>query len=114
MRGSRGAALLEVLAAVAILGIAGLAFLELLGAGTRAEAGARMRERELADAERLVAAWSLLTARELDQRLGRRNVGPYIVGVQRPERGLYRIAIERGHIEELVTVVYRRDTRDVR
>ncbi len=114
MRRERGVALLEVLAAVVILGVAGLAFVELVAGGTRAVAIARERERELADEERLLAAWTLLKQGELDQRIGERAVGPYVVRVQRPERGLYRIAIERNEapgVEDLVTVVYR-EVRD--
>jgi prepilin-type N-terminal cleavage/methylation domain-containing protein len=110
----RGVALIEVLAAVAILGVAGLAFVELVSAGTRAERGSRVRERELADEERLLAAWTLLKREELDQRIGERSVGPYVIRVQRAERGLYRLAIERRAapgVEDLITVVYR-EVRD--
>ena len=110
MHGERGVALLEVLAAVVILGVAGLALVELVTGGTRAAAVARDRERELADEERLLTAWSLLKREELDQRIGDRAVGPYVMRVQRPERGLYRLAVERSvapGVEELVTVVYR-------
>jgi hypothetical protein len=117
MHGERGVALIEVLAAVAILGVAGLALVELVAGGTRAVALARDRERELADEERLLTAWSLLRRDELDQRIGERVVGPYVVRVQRPERGLYRLAVERRAapgIEELVTVVWRVEARDAR
>jgi hypothetical protein len=110
-------ALLEVLAAVVILGVVGLALVELVGGGTRAVAVARKREQELADEERLLAAWTLLRREELDQRIGERGIGPYVVGVQRPERGLYRIAIERKEapgMEDLVTVVWRGDPSDAR
>lgn len=105
----RGIALLEVLVAVAILGVATLSLLELVGAGIRAVAVARERERELADEERLLAAYTLLTRGDLDRRLGDRAVGPYIAIVQRPERTLYRVALRRSmaEIEDLVTVVYR-------
>jgi len=106
----RGVALLEVLAAVVILGVAGLALLELVAAGTRAVSAARARERELADEERLLAAYTLLARADLDRRLGRRAVGPYVADVQRPERTLYRIALirsETADVEDLVTVVYR-------
>lgn len=109
-RGERGVALLEVLAAVAILGVAGIGFVELVAAGTRAVSGARVRERELADEERLLAAYTLLARADLDRRLGRREVGPYFADVQRPERTLYRIALIRRtapDIEDLVTVVHR-------
>jgi len=108
----RGVALLEVLAAVMILGVAGLALVELVGGGTHAVAVARERERKLADEERLLAAWTLLRREELDQRIGERTVGPYVVGVQRPERGLYRIALQRKEasgLEDVVTVVWRSD-----
>lgn len=117
MHRSRGVALLEVLAAVVILGVAGLALVELVAGGTRAVAVARERERELADEERLLTAWSLLKREELDQRIGERAVGPYVVRVQRPERGLYRLAVERSAapgVEELVTVVWRGGATDAR
>ncbi|HXH81320.1 MAG TPA: hypothetical protein VNN07_00160 [Candidatus Tectomicrobia bacterium] len=108
----QGAALFEVLAAIVILGLSGLALVELVSVGARAEVSAARREREVADAERLLAAYTLLTRVDLDRRLGRREVGPYVVEVQRPERGLYRIAVARGEapeMEEVVTVVWRRD-----
>jgi len=111
--GNRGVALLEVIAAVAILGIAGLGLVELVAAGTRAVAEARLRERELADEERLLAAYTLLAQPDLDRRIGTREVGPYIVTVQRPERTLYRIAIGRSTaMEDLVTVVHRPEARE--
>ena len=110
MRPDRGVALIEILAAVAILGVAGLALGELVAGGTRAVAVTGQRERELADEERLLTAWSLLRREELDQRIGDHVVGPYVVRIQRPERGLYRLAVERSlapGVEELVTVVWR-------
>ena len=109
-RPERGAVLLEVLAATAVLAFAGLALVELVGAGASHAHRDRMREREVADEERLLAAWSLLSTIDLDRRLGRREVGPYVVEVQRPERGLYRIAIGRREApqpDDLVTVVWR-------
>jgi hypothetical protein len=117
MRADRGVALLEVLAAVAILGVAGLALVELVAGGTRAVAVAREREGELADEERLLAAWTLLKREELDQRIGERPVGPYVVRVQRAERGLYRIGIARKEaagVEDVVTVVWRREATSAR
>lgn len=117
MRAERGVALLEVLAAVVILGVAGLALVELVAGGTRAVGVSRDRERELLDAERLLTAWSLLKRDELDQRIGERVVGPYLVRVQRPERGLYRLAVGRSaapEVEELVTVVWRGNASDAR
>lgn len=107
----RGAALLEVLAAMVILSVAGLGLVEMVTMHASATAAAAQRERELWDEERLLAAHSLLAAWDLDLRLGAREVGAYIVSVQRPEPALYRIAIARAAapwVEDLVTVVYRR------
>ena len=109
-RGEQGVALLEVLAAVVILGIAGLAMVQLVAAGMRAATHARERERQLADEDRLLAAFTLLRREDLDLRLGDRTVGAYVVNVQRPEQSLYRIALKRVEtvaVENLVTVVYR-------
>lgn len=107
----RGAALLEVLAAVVILTVAGLGLVELVAMQARVTATAAERERELWDEERLLAAHTLLAANELDLRLGSREAGPYVVTVQRPEAGLYRIAVARSaapDVEDIVTVAYRR------
>jgi hypothetical protein len=110
-RGERGTVLLELVVALAILSLAGVGLVELVGAHTRALGAARERERELWDEDRLLAAYTLLTTGELNQRLGSREVGPYMVSVQRPEVALYRIAISRtvaSTVEDLVTVVHRR------
>ena len=106
----QGAVLIEVLAAIAILSVAGIALVELVGAGASSTRIAAQREAEVADQERLLTAWSLLSRTDLDRRIGRREVGQYFVEVQRPERGLYRLAIgrvEAPQMEELVTVVWR-------
>jgi hypothetical protein len=112
MRHDRGVALLEVLVALVILATAGVGMIELGGAGLRAERDARTRERVLATQERLLGALTLLRREELDQRMGRREIGEFIVDIQRPERTLYRIALlqrESPRVEDLVTVVYRRE-----
>ena len=110
MRNERGVVLLEVLVAVVVLATAGIGLVELVGAGMRAERDARGRESTLATEERLLAALTLLNRNELDQRIGRRQIGEFIVDVQRPERTLYRIALlqeQSLQVEDLVTVVYR-------
>ncbi len=116
-RPDRGVALLEVLVAVLILGTAAIGLVSLVAAGTQATIAGDVRERRLADEERLLAAYTLIARKDLDRRLGRRYVGPYVVDVQRPERTLYRIAIaheQSPDVEDLVTVVYRVDTSDAR
>jgi hypothetical protein len=102
--------LLEVLAAIVILTIAGLSLVSLVAQATASTVTARDRELEQADEERLLAAETLLTRVDLDLRLGERPVGPYVVTVARPERTLYRIALSRAtapDVEDLVTVVFR-------
>ena len=93
-----------------IFGVASLSLIDLVSVGTRAVVTARSRERELADEERLLAAYTLLARSDLDRRIGAREVGPYRVNVQRPEPTLYRIALSRAEapeVEDLVTVLYR-------
>src|SRR2546426_8460690 len=70
LRSDRGIALLEVLVALAILSGAGLALLDFVTGGLRAERDARERERVLAVEERVLTALTLLKRDELDRRLG--------------------------------------------
>lgn len=112
MRNRRGVVLLEVLVALLVLASAGIALVEVVSAGLRGEREAREREQTIAAEERVLAALTLLNRGELDQRLGRRAIGEFIVDVQRPEKTLYRIALcqhRSPHVEDLVTVVYRRE-----
>ncbi len=112
-RGERGMVLLEVVAALAILSLAGLGLIELVAAHTHALAAAVSREWVLWDEERLLTAHVLLQASDLDLRLGPRDVGPYVVTIQRPEPQLYRVAVSRSGsplVEDLVTVIYRRES----
>ena len=109
-RAETGVVLLEVLVALVILATMGVALVGLVGAGMRGEQDARDRERMLAAEERLLAASTLLKRGELDQRIGRRPVGEFLVDIERPELTLYRIAVldaRSPQVEELVTVVYR-------
>jgi len=111
----RGVVLLEILAAVLILTVAGLSLVALTAAAARATAAAQDRERTQVDEDRLLAAYSLLGRGDLDVRLGSRVVGPYLVQVERPERALYRIAVAEQRaptVEDLVTVVYRPEPSD--
>ena len=114
MRDERGVVLLEVLVAVVVLATAGIGLVELVGIGLRAERDARLCESRLATEERVLSAMTLLNRKELDQRIGRRRIGEFIVDVQRPERTLYRIALlqeQSPQVEDLVTVVYRAENK---
>ncbi len=113
-RTDRGMALFEVLVALAILSVSGLALVGLVSAGLRGERDARERERVIAVEERVLTALTLLKRDELDRRLGRHPIGELTVDIQRPERTLYRIALSQTsspEVEDLVTVVYRREPR---
>jgi len=115
VRSDRGIALLEVLVALTILSGAGLALLDLVTSGLRAERDARERERMLAVEERVLTGLTLLKRDELDRRLGRHPIGELIVDIERPERTLYRMALMQAsspQVEDLVTVVYRREPRN--
>lgn len=109
-RHSSGIALLEVLAALAILGTAGLSLVALVHQSVRSQAESARSERVLDEADRVLSAYALLTAADLDQRLGSHPVGEFVVDVQRPRRSLYRIAVASGDAPGrilLVTVVAR-------
>lgn len=105
-----GVALLEALVAMIILSTSGLALTAVLRQTSRAQAELMAAERQLDTADRVLAAMTLLTARDLDQRIGSRTVGELVSSVERPEAGLYRIALaDAGHPDRtlLATVVYR-------
>jgi len=111
-RADRGIALLEAMVALAILASAGGFLVALVAAGLRSEHELRQRELTLQAAERVLAATTLLTRADLDQRLGRHRVGELLVEVERPEPALYRIAVSENAapaLELLATVVYRAD-----
>lgn len=102
--------LLETLVALAILGGAAVALVALAGAAVRLEGRDRADERALLAADRVLAATTLLTRTELDQRIGRHTIGEFTVVVRRPETSLYRIGIGpagTAEVEQLVTVVFK-------
>ena len=106
-----GTLLLEVVAALWILALAGVAGLQLTRAAVGRSAATIVREHELRAAERLLLASLLATSQELDQRIGIQRQGPFLVTVQRPVPGLYRVSVARvdfPDVELLVTVAYRR------
>lgn len=107
MTPARGMALLEVIVALTIFSVAALGAVEQLAQLAEAQRQSALREERLTDADRLLTAVSLLTRRDLDLRLGRREVGPWIVEVQRPRPDLYRIEVGSGAQPDLTTLLYR-------
>ena len=105
-----GFTVLEVLAALAIVSVTGAAAVGVTSATVRAVAVAELREREMEIADRLLSAHSLLNAPDLDRRLGTRELGDYIVRVERPYPRLYRVSVMLAASparDLLATVLYR-------
>jgi hypothetical protein len=101
-------ALLDVLVALAVLGLAGLALVEVTAQSLRVLEHAQTVERRIADEDRLLAAYTLLSRRDLGQRAGLHRVGPYDVRVERLDFTLFRITVAAaGEPTDLATVVYR-------
>lgn len=109
MSGRRGVLLLEVLAALTIFALAAAGALSLLAQVSESEQRLQAEERRLTDQDRLMSAYSLLSRRDLDLRLGARTVGPYVVEVQRPEQTVYRVTIGDSTGVDLATLLYRPD-----
>lgn len=110
----RGIALLDVLIALTILGTAGLALTSLLRQAITAQAELVKVESTMDNADRVLAALTLLGREDLDRRLGQHRIGEFVSDIQRPEPGLYRVALAEASAPErmlLVTVVYRADPR---
>lgn len=108
----RGVALLEALIALTILSVAAAGALGAVAESLRSERGMIERERSMEQAHRVMKALSLLSRADLDLRLGQRELGEFLVEVQRSRQTLYRIALantEAPEVELLVTVVYRPD-----
>jgi hypothetical protein len=108
----RGAVLFEVLVAITLLLLAGVSVVMLVSDALRSEGVLRDREREVQELDRVMTAMTLLDRVDLDRRLGRHPIGPFVADVQRPEQSLYRIAVTsapNGAARTLVTVVYRPD-----
>ncbi len=81
----RGAVLLEVMVALAILVVSGVTTVSLLGASLRSEVALAEREELFQEAHRALAALSLLTRDDLDRRIGRHPVGRFVAEIRRPE-----------------------------
>ena len=81
-----GVALLEVIVALAIFATAGVAALAMAAEITRVVRDAHAAEAELRDASAFLEAVVLWPRSDLDQRLGDRRQGPWLLRVERPHR----------------------------
>jgi prepilin-type N-terminal cleavage/methylation domain-containing protein len=106
----RGVVLLEVLVAIAILSMVGVSSMGFIAATLETEGRLADREAELASAEDVLATMALLSRRELDQRIGVREVAGFAVWVDRPEPSLFRVGVAPAThpaAEVVSTFVYR-------
>ena len=109
----RGAALLEALVALALLGTIGSAAAWSATEWLHGVDRMRLREREQRSAARLLTAISLWPRDDLDRHLGDRRQGPWRVRIDRPAPTMYVVAIADSAqgATILKTALYREDTR---
>ncbi|HEU4557051.1 MAG TPA: hypothetical protein VFS20_04350 [Longimicrobium sp.] len=114
MRGKAGAALLEAVVALLILGTACVAASAMAAAFSRTVAAARELDRETREASAFLDAVSLWTRADLDRRLGERRQGAWRMRVDRPVSTLYTVVLaDSTGVELLRTSLFRADsTRD--
>lgn len=114
-RSSAGFSLIEVVVALAILGIAGLALVEATAQGLRTAGASYQRERLIADEDRLLSAYSALTRTELEARIGWHVVGRYGLTIERRGLSLFDVTVgPQGAPPDLATVLYRPEMSEAR
>lgn len=91
--GRAGLVLLEVIAALAILAIAGVSALALASQSFRVVGHAFETERELREASAFFDAATLWPREDLDRRLGDRPQGPWRLRIARPHPTLYTLVL---------------------
>jgi type II secretory pathway pseudopilin PulG len=104
--------LLEVLVALVILGAAGLGAVGLVREAVQHAARARSLEAKIQRADQALAGLVLLERSELTRRIGEHPIGEFVATIQRPEPGLFRIAVRDSGAAQplLVTLVARSDS----
>lgn len=105
---NRGAALLEALVALAILGTVGSAAAWSVTESLRAVQRTQARESEQRGAGQLLTAISLWPRADLDRHLGNRRQGVLQLYIERPTRTIYTVALrDTTGILLLQTALYR-------
>lgn len=107
----RGAALLEAIVAVLILGTACVSATAMAATFSRTVTRARELDASVRRASALLDAVSLWTRDDLDRRLGERGQGPWRMRIDRPARNLYTVVLtDSAGTELLRTSLFRADT----
>lgn len=106
----RGAALLEVIAALTLLMLSGVAGAALLTQTTRTVSDAQRTDRSTAKASAVLARVSMWTAQQLDAAQGEHAQFGVAIAVERFTPTLYRVAISDtlSRVSLVTTVLYRR------
>lgn len=102
----RGVALLEVLVALTVLSVLGLAATELTISAIRIvdqSSGAAEEHRTADDFLTAVTFWS---PAELDQRLGERPQGEWLLSIERGASSLYRVVLRRAEDRSVLLTTY--------
>jgi type II secretory pathway component PulK len=109
----RGAALLEALVALALLGSIGSAAAWSATEWLHGVERMRARERDQLAAARLLTAISLWPRDDLDRHLGERRQGPWRVRIDRPAVTIYAVTIadSTSGMTILKTALYREEMR---
>ena len=107
----RGAALLEALIALAVLGTVGSAAAWNATESLRAVTRMHERERSHREAARLLTAVSLWPRADLDRHLGNSRQGPWRLRVDRPLTTVYQVSVadSASDVVLLRTALYRED-----
>lgn len=93
IRARRGATLLEAIVAITLLATLGLTILQMTRSAMDAAEAADRSDRELRSASDFMNAVSLWSEGELDQRLGAREQGSWLLEISRPTPGFYRVTL---------------------
>ena len=112
MIGNRGAALLEALIALAVLGTVGSAAAWSASESMRAVSRTHAREAEQRAAGRLLTSVTLWPREDLDRHLGSSPQGHWRLRIDRPLRTIYVVSLRDTTSEALLaeTALYREDT----
>ncbi len=107
--------LLEVIVALAILGVAGAAAVTMSAESARAVARARATDSETRAASALLDAVALWSRDDLDRHIGDRRQGPWRMRVERPLTTVYLVTLadSSGAATILQTALFRADTANV-
>ena len=107
-----GSALIEVLVALALLAVGGVALVTLLGQTSRTMRSTRDTERETSDASRVLDRLAAMDRAGLLAWIGRRDVGGSRAEISEPSPDLFDILVARSDTSPLLlrTTLYRPDS----